>query len=100
MNFYNPYFFPYQTIPPRVGLFGNIIRRFNFTSLLNGAQKTLNTVNQIIPLVKEARPMVNNAKSMFRLMSEFNRDDEKETKKVTSNKVTSNEYNNGPTFFQ
>ena len=98
MNFYNPYFFPYQNIVPRsTGLFRNLLRGFNFNSIINGTQKTLNTVNQIIPLVKQAKPMVDNAKTMFKLMSEFNRKDEKVTKKVVSNETT---LNDGPTFFQ
>ena len=102
MNFYNPYFFPYQA---RGGLISNLLRRINFSSIMNGAQRTLNTVNQIIPLVKQARPMMDNAKTMFKLMSEFNRNDESNKKpsskkgieKTTSNEVVSN---NGPTFFQ
>ena len=99
MNFYNPYFFPYQNFVPRnTGLFRNLFRGFNFNSIINGTQKTLNTVNQIIPLVKQARPMVDNAKTMFKLMSEFNRKDDK-TKKVVSKETTLN-YNDGPTFFQ
>lgn len=107
MNFYNPYFFPYQNIAPRTGLISSLFRRFNFSSILSGTQKTLNTVNQIIPIVKQARPMMDNAKTMFRLMSEFNRNDETQVeKKVTKEdikKATSNEavFNiNGPTFFQ
>ena len=103
MNFYNPYFFPYQSVVPRnTGIFSNLIRRFNFSSLINGTQKTLNAVNQIIPLVKQARPMVDNARTMFKLMSEFNRSDNKEKKEIkkdASSETTSN-YNNGPTFFQ
>ena len=102
MNFYNPYFFPYQ-IPRSTGLFGGLLKKFNFSSIINGTQKTLNTINQIIPLVKQARPMVDNARTMFKLMSEFNRSDEKEvkkgTKKVESKETTLN-YNGGPTFFQ
>ena len=47
--------------------------------------------------------MVDNARTMFKLMSEFNRSDEKEvkkgTKKVESKETTLN-YNGGPTFFQ
>ena len=71
---------------------------------MNGAERTLNTVNQIIPLVKQAKPMVDNAKTMFKLMSEFNRNDtssvKKENKKTTSNEVAINNYSGGPTFFQ
>ena len=104
MNFYNPYYFPYQNLG-RTGLFTNLFRKINFTSIINGTQKTLNTINQIIPLVRQARPMMDNAKTMFKLMSEFSRNDEKivkeekkDIKKTISNEIVSN--NGGPTFFQ
>lgn len=99
MNFYNPYYFGY---PVRTSLFGNFFKRFNFASIMSGTQKTLNTVNQIIPIVKQAKPMMDNAKTMFKLMSEFNRNDEPKIseKKATSTEVALDSYNGGPTFFQ
>ena len=104
MNFYNPYYFPYQNVT-RGSLFGGLLKKISFSKILNGAERTLNTVNQIIPLVKQARPMVDNAKTMFRLMSEFNRDDSKKknlkkesVEKTTINEASSN--NGGPIFFQ
>ena len=104
MNFYNPYYFAYPSLAPKTGIFKSLFKNFNFASILTGTQKTLNTVNQIIPIVKEARPMMENAKTMFHLMSEFNRNDEtkkKESKKTTSEEiVSSNVINEGPTFFQ
>jgi len=42
-----------------MGLFSRItnsIKRFNWSGLLNGANKTLNVVNQTIPLVRQAGP--------------------------------------------
>ena len=100
MNFYNPYYFPYSNVGVRTGLFSNLIKRINFSSIMNGTERTLNAVNQIIPLIKQAKPMMNNAKTMFKLMSEFSRDDENGTKKVTPKRVTEKTYNDGPTFFQ
>lgn len=111
MNFYNPYYFPYQTIAPRTGLFKGLLSRINFSSILGGTQKTLNTINQVIPLVKQARPMMDNAKTLFRLMSEFNKGDTTTTAATTVNEIkktvpeeTVNEValesnSNGPTFF-
>ena len=111
MNFYNPYYFPYQTIAPRTGLFKGLLSRINFGSILGGTQKTLNTINQVIPLVKQARPMMDNAKTLFRLMSEFNKGDattataatvneiKKTVPEETVNKVALESNSNGPTFF-
>lgn len=108
MNFYNPYYFPYQTIAPRTGLFKGLLSRINFGSILGGTQKTLNTINQVIPLVKQARPMMDNAKTLFRLMSEFNKRDattttvneiKKTVPEETVNEVALESNSNGPTFF-
>lgn len=78
MNYY-PYFngLPYMTAAPvaRTGLFGNLFRGINFSSILSGTQKTLGIVNQAIPLVKQAKPILNNAKTMFHVMNEFKKVD-------------------------
>lgn len=116
MNYY-PYFngVPYMTAAPvaRTGLFGNLFRGINFSSILSGTQKTLGIVNQAIPLVKQAKPVLNNAKTMFRVMNEFKKVDTPTTveevattstvsqnvKEVSTENVNSN-VNNGITFFQ
>lgn len=105
MNFYNPYYFGYPTYMPKVSILNSILKKFNFASILSGTQRTLNTVNQIIPIVKEVKPMMSNAKTMFHLMSEFNRSDDitkkNENKKTTSEEIVSSTINNGgPTFFE
>jgi hypothetical protein len=40
----------------------------NLRSTLQGASKTIGTINQVIPLVNQARPVYNNAKNAFRIM--------------------------------
>lgn len=60
--------------PRSMGLFSRItngIRSFNWSGLLSGANKTLNVVNQAIPLVRQAGPMVNNMRSMLKLAKAF-----------------------------
>lgn len=116
MNYYNPYLFniPTNFSVPKVGLFSRIFGNFKLGSLLNGTQRVLNFTNQLIPVVKQVQPMVKNAKTMFRVMNEFKKND---TKSTNSNKIidknnTSNNSNNndnneeytnyqnqGPTFF-
>ena len=44
MNYYNPYY--YMMPASNNGLFGNILKGINWNNILNGAQKTLNLVNQ------------------------------------------------------
>lgn len=108
MNYYNPYFY---TMPisntPKIGLlsrlFGN--KSFTFSGILSGTQKVLNIANQTIPLVKQVKPVIGNAKTMFKVMNEFKRND----KSIKSNNNNSNTYNNtssnenfnnsGPIFF-
>ena len=79
------YFMPNMAINPMImrnsygftrnaGLFTKImhgIRSFNWSGLLNGANKTLNVMNQTIPLIKQSWPMFNNIKNMLRLAKAF-----------------------------
>ena len=97
------------------GLFGGVRAGINWSSILNGAQRTLGLVNQAIPLVKQAAPMVRNAKTMFKVMNEFKKVESPNTNSTnnnSSNNVNSmpdeNAFNNenvqmvsngGPTFF-
>lgn len=117
MNFYNPYYYMMPTATSGLGrgLLGGAARGgINWSSILNGAQRTLGLVNQAIPLVKQAAPMVRNAKTMFKVMNEFKK---VETPNTNTNNTVSNENitnetvsssdntniqmvsNGGPTFF-
>jgi len=73
-----------NSIPRTGGLFsrllggGNAInagmgvsRGINWGGLLNNASKTLNVINQAIPVVKQVGPMYNNMKSMLKVASLF-----------------------------
>ena len=70
--------------------------------------KTLGVVNQVIPIYKEAKPIIQNARNTMNLIKEFtnssvNKIIEKKEKNVEPLKQiinkTNNKYNN-PTFFQ
>ena len=122
MNYY-PYFnnMPYMATAPvaKTGIFKNLFGNLNLSSIINGTQKTLNIVNQTIPLIKQAGPVINNAKTMFRVMNEFKKVDinKVDTENIRNNNITINNspnsttnttnssktpsyVNNGPTFFQ
>ena len=75
MNFYNPYYYsiPMSITQPKVGLLGRLFGSAGVSigNFLNGTQKVLNIANQTIPLVKQVRPMIGNAKTVFKVMNEF-----------------------------
>lgn len=98
------------TYPMRTpGLFSRIftgIRGFNWQGLLTNANKTLNVVNQTIPLVRQAGPMFNNMRSMLRLAKAFGSEttnNKNEIKKEESikekNIIVQEEKEESPNFF-
>ena len=127
MNYYNPYFFNTPSSlsgisnTPRIGLLTRLFGRsgVTFGNILNGTQRALSFANQAIPFVRQVRPMIGNAKTMFKVMNEFKKS-EKPTRNSNNTKVNNNNtsndnyYNNknyekeeetkiiqddGPTFF-
>ena len=108
-SFYNPYMYSNfintanvgrtltNAAKPTLGLTG-LFKKFNFSSFLNGASKTLNVVNQAIPIYYQVKPMISNAKTMFKVMKEKSNTYNKQKK--YNNKFKNNYSNNGnPTFF-
>lgn len=119
-NFYNPYMYQpyYQTASTARNLgslfntsagsnigkatgITSIFKNFSLNGFLNGASKTLNIVNQAIPVYYQVKPIFNNAKTMFRIMSAVKDDDNsiKEIKpkpinKSIDNKITKQNYDN------
>ena len=115
MNYY-PYFnsIPYASAPiAKTGILKSLFGGIKWSSILNGTQKTLGIVNQAIPLIKQAGPVLNNAKTMFKVMNEFKKTDiqnvNESVNNMTINDNTTNEniinkptakIKTGPTFFQ
>ena len=117
MNYYNPYFY---NMPGAVssgtgtGLFSRLFGGLSFGRIISGTERVLNFANQAIPLVKQVKPIIGNAKTMFRVMNEFKKN-EKPINNSVNNNINSNinntkntknenyntEYsnNNEPTFF-
>ena len=107
MNYYNPYFYTNPTVSMgRTGLFSRLFSNFSFSGLLNSTQKALTFANQAIPFVKQVKPIIGNAKTIFKVMNEFKRTESSNntitninpSKHKHSNTIKSN-YDNGPTFF-
>lgn len=55
---------------------------FSIGKIVGGLSKTLGVVNQIIPLYKEAKPMIQNARNAMSLIKEFSN--------TTTNKIKTN----------
>ena len=113
MNFYNPYYYmqPTNFIQPKIGLLGKLFGSSGVSigNFLNGTQRVLNIANQTIPLVKQVKPLVGNAKTMFKVMNEFKRAEKPNIQNQNIEKInsTSNSNNSdnlvsnnsGPQFF-
>lgn len=90
---------------PTLGL-SNLFKKFSFSGFLNGASKTLNVVNQAIPIYYQVKPMISNAKTMFKVMKAVKTPEAKfyteptTYKNVDNTQNKQNYSNNGnPTFF-
>lgn len=115
---FNNSFYPYN-YGYRNGLFRNFSslgKRFNWSSILNNTQKTLNIINQAIPVMYQIKPIYNNAKTVFRVINAVKEptpvktttnnktqkeNSSQEEKKASNNnkKGTENYGNNSPIFF-
>lgn len=96
---YNPYSMPRQS-----RFMG--IKKINWSSLLTNTQKTLNIINQAIPIVYQVKPIINNAKTMFKVINAVKEDDEITNTSYDNNKEEKNtheqvnkNYDNGPIFY-
>lgn len=88
----------------RPSLFGralNATKTFNFSSFLDGTQKTLGIINQAIPIVYQVKPMIQNAKTMFRIADEIRKPMDNSSTTSTASSVTNVDTNskNRPVFY-
>ena len=99
MNYYNPYFYSIpNTIPTqKIGFLSKIFggSKISLGGIINGTQRALNFANQAIPLVKQVRPMIGNAKTMFKVMNEFKRVEK--PKEIIKNNINFNTNSNSNT---
>ena len=79
----------------------------SFTKVLSGISKTLNVANQVIPLYREAKPMMNNAKTILGALKDIGKGNNNQTTTLKNNKTTKKDTtpksrtvsNHNPTFF-
>lgn len=116
-NFYNPYMYSSfmntantASSLGKAGGIGSLFKKFSLSSFLSGASKTLNVVNQAIPIYYQVKPMITNAKTMFRVMNAVKSSDNKQTyntknspqqyqKQSTSSPKVATPTEGNPTFF-
>lgn len=109
---YNNNFYPYQNYGINSNTFNQLSKlsqktKINWSNILNNTQKTLNIINQAIPVIYQIKPIYNNAKTIFKVINAV-----KEPPKVNINKVQEetnettkkevekkNQNNTSPTFF-
>ena len=80
-------------------------RGINWNNILNNTQRTLGIINQAIPIVYQIKPLFSNARTLFRVASVLNsNDDEKE--EINDNNYSNNisyeevkKDSNGPIFY-
>ena len=80
------------------------IRNIKWSSILTNTQKTLNVINQAIPVYYQIKPIANNLRSFGKIMNAFNSPDEKapqvaRTQEVNQVEPEKKETTDGPTFF-
>ena len=92
----NPYnFYPYINSLGNPTVAGNTLRaarpsllasfsKIKWGSILNNTQKTLNVINQAIPVYYQVKPIMNNLRSFGKIMSAFNSADTK-TDNISNN---------------
>jgi len=116
---YNNDFYSYNNYGYQGNLFNRLSglaskTKLNWHTVLNNTQKTLNLINQAIPVIYQIKPIYNNAKTIFRVMNSVrevdkpiikksnNQEDilaKKRKEEITNSNVNANKNSNSPTFF-
>ena len=63
--------YPYQNPSLFAGAI-NTIKNIKWGTILDGTGKTLGVINQAIPIVYQVKPLVTNAKTIFKIANEIN----------------------------
>ena len=77
------------------------LRAVNWSTMLSNTQKTLNIINQAIPIAYQVKPMMNNARTMFKIIGAVKGDNnvQNTNTNTTSQSVNTNSTNNQPIFY-
>lgn len=109
----NPYFYQSVARPSLISrLFGGGgtaaaargVSRLNWGTILSNTQKSLGIINQAIPIVYQVKPMIDNAKTMFKIAGAVKDSDSSNfsnsyKSSAQNNEVSNNYTNNKPIFY-
>lgn len=84
--------FPMQAYK-QAGLLSGLKSKINLGAILTNTQKTLNIVNQAIPLVYQVKPMVENAKTIFKVMGAVKEENNNSVNRSQHQRKTNNTIN-------
>lgn len=95
----NPFFYGNPGMFARRGLFQSL-KGINWGNLLSNTQKTLGVINQAIPIVYQVKPMMQNAKTIFKIADTMRKPDTPVQNNVIKKETEATPVsNNKPTFF-
>lgn len=91
-------------------MFGTVSSGLSLTKVIGGISKTLSIANQVIPLYREAKPMIQNAKTILSVLKDVGKPSNKNKENIKNNIDISNNnnksvrkipatQNNSPVFF-
>ena len=84
--------FPMQAYK-QAGLLSGLKSKINLGAILTNTQKTLNIVNQAIPLVYQVKPMVENAKTIFKVMGAVKEENNNSVNRSPNRRKSNNNIN-------
>ena len=73
------------------------IKNMNWSSFLDGTQKTLSIINQAIPVIYQIKPIYQNAKTVFKVANAIKSENTNNNIQKKENIVRTS--NNSPTYF-
>lgn len=66
------------------------LKKLNINNILDGTQKTLNIVNQAIPIFYQIKPLIANTKTLLNLTKIINEPEKKEEEKEIKKELKTN----------
>ena len=95
------------TNPSLISKLLNIKDTIKWSELLEGTKKTLDVVNQAIPIYYQVKPIISNAKTLFKVANVINnntteviaKNEEKDQSEIKEEVSTTSSKNNSPIFY-
>ncbi len=95
------------TNPSLISKLLNLKNTIKWSELLEGTKKTLDVVNQAIPIYYQVKPIISNAKTLFKVANVINNNtteviaenEEKDQSEIKEEVSTTSSKNNSPIFY-